>query len=332
MNLDWIKDPKVFQVNTVPPHSDHQFFTDEKGNKNEICLNGQWKFKYLKDIKEVSFDFADTNFDVSHWDTIKVPAHIELSGYDAPKYVNTMYPWDGIENLVPPAIPEKINRFGLYTREILLDESFSSNKSFLRFEGVESALYLWVNGKFIGYSEDTFTPSEFDISEAVVKGVNKISALVVKFCTGSWLEDQDFWRFFGIFRDVKVYNIPKAHVNDLKVNTELRDDFKKGLLKVKLDIIQKNSEKLKIYCDFNNEKKLVNEEFSFEVENLKLWSAEEPNLYDLVIKICDENDKLIEIVKEKVGFRKFELKDKLMLINGKAISFRGVNRHEFNCF
>ncbi len=331
MNLDWIKDPEIFQVNTVTPHSDHQFFIDENENKNEICLNGEWKFKYIKDIKEVNADFADTNYDVSLWDTIKVPAHIELSGYEAPKYVNTMYPWDGIEDLIPPAIPEKINRFGLYSREIVLDNSFKTNQSFIRFEGVESALYLWVNGKFIGYSEDTFTPSEFDISEAVVEGVNKVSALVVKFCTGSWLEDQDFWRFFGIFRDVNVYNVPKAHIYDLKVKTDLSDDFKNGVLSVKLDIIQRNNEKIKIFCDFNKENKVVGNEFTINIENVKLWSAEEPNLYDLCFRIYDENDNLIEVVKEKVGFRRFELKDKLMLINGKPISFRGVNRHEFNC-
>ncbi len=331
MNLEWIKQPEVFQVNTVEPHSDHLFFFDEKENKREICLNGSWKFKYIKNIKEVNFDFASLDFDVEHWDNIKVPAHIELSGYEAPKYVNTMYPWDGIEDLIPPAIPEKLNRFGLYSRNVVLNGDYSENETFIRFEGVESAIYLFVNGKFVGYSEDTFTPSEFNVTEFVTTGVNKISAVVCKFCTGSWLEDQDFWRFFGIFRDVKIYNTPKVHVQDLKIKTNLSDDFKNGTLEVSLDIKNLINESYKVYCNFNGETTEVAENFSVDVSNVALWSAEAPNLYELELKILDNNGYLIEVVKEKVGFRRFELKNKLMLINGKPISFRGVNRHEFSC-
>lgn len=330
MNLEWIKKPEIFEVNTVEPHSDHMFYLDECENKKEILLNGNWKFKYIKDIKEVNFDFTSTDYSVENWDNIKVPAHIELSGYENPKYVNTMYPWDGIEDLLPPQIPEKINRFGLYSKEILIDKEYLENDTYIRFEGVESAIYLYVNGEFVGYSEDTFTPSEFNISKFICDGINKISALVVKFSTASWLEDQDFWRFFGIFRDVKIYNTPKSHIYDMKINTVLSDDFKNGTLDVKLDIIS-NIDKYKIYCLFNGEKREVEAEFTIYVNSVELWSAEEPNLYDLELHITDDNSNIIEVVKEKVGFRRFELKNKLMLINGEPISFRGVNRHEFDC-
>ncbi len=330
MDLNWIKDPLVFQVNTVEPHSDHLFYFDEKETVKEVCLNGNWKFKYIKNIEEVNTEFVNVDYNTSNWDNIKVPAHIELSGYEAPKYVNIMYPWDGIEKLTQPEIPNKINRFGLYTKEVNLDKSYLQNDTFLRFEGVESALFLWVNGEFVGYSEDTFTPSEFDISKHIKEGSNKIAAVVVKFCTGSWLEDQDFWRMFGIFRDVKIYNTPKVHVTDLKVKTGLSDDFKNGQLEVELKVTNKTSEKYSVYCTFNDEKTEVSDKFKIEVKNVDLWSAEAPNLYDLELQIYDKDEKLVEVVKEKVGFRRFELKDKLMLINGKPISFRGVNRHEFN--
>ncbi len=331
MNLDWIRNPEIFQVNTVEPHSDHFFSFDKSGNKHEICLSGNWKFKYIKSINEVNFDFANEEYSVEHWDNIKVPAHIELCGYEAPKYVNTMYPWDGIEDIVPPQIPEKINRFGMYSREVFLSREFCENETFIKFEGVESAIYLYINGEFVGYSEDTFTPTEFNVTNYIKEGCNKISALVVKFCTGSWLEDQDFWRFFGIFRDVKIYSIPKVHVQDLKINTILNDDFCSGSLKVSLDIKANTVDKYKIYCLFNGESKLVDKDFKIDVKDIKLWSAEEPNLYDLTIEIYDMDDYIIEVVKEKVGFRRFELKNKLMLINGEPISFRGVNRHEFSC-
>ncbi len=331
MNLDWIKDPEIFQVNTVEPHSDHLFYLNDREYKEEICLNGNWKFKYIKNIKDVNFDFFSLNYKNEHWDNVKVPAHIELLGYEEPKYVNTMYPWDGIEDLVPPEIPKEINRFGMYSKDVFLSSTYIESESFIRFEGVESAIYLFINGEFIGYSEDSFTPSEFNISEFVKEGYNKISALVVKFCTGSWLEDQDFWRFFGIFRDVKIYSIPKVHIQDLKISTKLNNDFSEGILNVKLNIKNNSNEDYKVYCKFKGEKILVNEEFSIDVEDVLLWSAEEPNLYELELIIYDNCENIIEVVKERVGFRTFEIKDKLMCINGKPISFRGVNRHEFNC-
>ncbi len=332
MNLNWIKDPEVFQVNTVAPHSDHLFYFDENNKTCELSLNGVWKFNYVKNIDEVNTKFSDKDFNAASWDNINVPAHIELSGYDGPKYVNTMYPWDGIESLTPPEIPTKLNRFGMYSKEVFLDENFLGNDTYIRFEGVESAIYLWVNGNFIGYSEDSFTPSEFEVSDYIVEGKNKISALVVKFSTGSWLEDQDFWRFFGIFRDVKIYSTPKVHVYDLKINTILDDAFENGKLNVSLNILNKNNVNYKIHMNFNGKNKIVDNDFSVDVNNVECWSAEYPKLYDLEIKIYDEKECLIEVVKEKVGFRRFELKNKLMLINGKPISFRGVNRHEFNCY
>ncbi len=332
MNIEWIKDPEVFEVNTVAPHSDHKFFIDENNNRREINLNGNWKFKYIKNICDVDFGFADKSYDCDHFDNIKVPAHIELSGYENPKYVNTMYPWDGIEDITEPCIPSILNRFGMYSKNISVDDDFCCNDVFIRFEGVESAIYLFVNGEFIGYSEDTFTPTEFDITKFITPGENKISLLVAKFCTGSWLEDQDFWRFFGIFRDVKIYATPKVHIFDMKIKTEISDDFKVGDLEVTLDIVNKQNIEYDVFYEINAKRTQCSKKFIKKINDIKLWSAEEPNLYELKIFILDKNGQLIELVKQKIGFRRFELKNKLMMINGKAITFHGVNRHEFNCY
>lgn len=328
MNLNYLYDTEIFEVNTVEPHSNHKFYFGEESEFQEINLNGTWKFKYLKNIDEVDFVFSN----VDQWDNIKVPAHIELSGYGEPKYVNVQYPWDGIEKLIPPSIPKEINRFGMYCRYVNLEEDFLQNETYIRFDGVESAMFLFVNDEFVGYSEDTFTPSEFDLTKFLRVGVNKISVLVAKFCTGSWLEDQDFWRFFGIFRDVKIYSIPKVHIYDLDIKPTLTNNHLDGVLNIKLKI--KNFENLdfKIKMKLNEEiYNIEDTDFSCTIKNVSKWSAENPKLYPIEIIIFDEDDNIIEIIKEKIGFRTFELKNKLMLINGKPISFRGVNRHEFSC-
>ncbi|MFV0466686.1 MAG: glycoside hydrolase family 2 TIM barrel-domain containing protein [Lachnospiraceae bacterium] len=318
-------------MNTVEPHSDHDFYFDEKGTKKEISMNGSWKFLYMKDIQDVRNCLEQENLDTGNWDDIKVPAHIELCGYGLPQYVNIMYPWDGTEALIPPQIPQKSNQFGLYTKEIYLDETYTQNECYIRFEGVESAVFLWVNDQFLGYSEDSFTPAEFLISNDIKAGNNKITALVVKFCTGSWLEDQDFWRFFGIFRDVKIYCTPKIHVFDLKITTQIQEDYKSAIVSTKLKIRNRENDLYRIYCKFDHKYVEIEDDTKFEIKGIRLWSAESPNLYDLEIHILDEENKIVEVVKEKIGLRRFELKNKIMHLNNTPISFRGVNRHEFSC-
>ncbi len=328
MDLNYLFDTNIVGINKCTPHSDHKFYFDKNESVKEISLNGEWKFKYLKNIDDVTFDFTHESFDVSEWDNIKVPAHIELCGYEKPKYVNTMYPWDGIEDLLPPQIPTKLNRFGLYSKEVIVADDFMESSTYIRFEGVESCIYLYVNGEFIGYSEDSFTPAEFDISKNLKVGSNKICALVAKFCTGSWLEDQDFWRFFGIFRDVKIYSVPKIHIYDMKIVSLLDSSYTNGILDIDFEV---HSENYRLNVEFNNVCTVLEKNhFHYEISDVNAWSAENPYLYDLEVSVTDSEGNVVEIVKEKIGFRTFELKDKLMLINGKPITFNGVNRHEFS--
>ncbi len=341
MDLKWLQDPEIFLVNGVEPHSDHKFYLGENENeKHLINLMGEWKFKYVENINDVNLDFVKQDFDVTKWDNIKVPAHIELCGYGKPKYVNTMYPWDGLENIKPPSIPEEINKFGLYCKTVNIEENYMQQKTFIQFDGVEVAYYLWVNGKFVGYSEDSFTPTAFDITNFLSSGENKISVLVAKFSTASWLEDQDFWRFFGIFRDVKIYTTPKVHIFDMDIKPTVKNNYVDGKLNINFKMINelKNNYSLNIsVINKNNEMvhthKIDSENdyvtYEKEIKNIDLWSAEKPYLYKIKIEVVVNNE-VIETVVNNFGFREFKLINNIMCINGKRIVFKGVNRHEFS--
>ena len=337
-----LQDSRTFEVNRSKAHSDHYF---EGYNTFKYSLNGAWKFSYSDNLENVEKDFYKEDFDVNEWDDIKVPGHIQMQGYDRPQYVNTIYPWDGCEDVLVGQVPKEFNPVGSYVKFINLTEYDlkDNNKIYLSFQGVESSFTLYINGEFIGYSEDTFTPSEFEVSRFLKVGVNKIAVQVYKWCAGSWLEDQDFWRFSGIFRDVFIYSTPKIHVYDLKAITEIDDNYKNGILKAEL-LLNGNSEVIVEYellgkdseVIINGKKdniSIINERtvnLEIKVENINLWSAESPFLYTLKISIIKERE-IVETVLQKVGFRRFELKDGIMQLNGKRIVFNGVNRHEFNC-
>lgn len=349
-SLDWLENPEIFRINRINAHSDHLFYE----NIEEIylgynmplrqSLNGKWRFSYAKNPDRREKDFYKDDYDCSTFDYINVPGHIQMQGYDRCQYINTMYPWDGVDELRPPYISKENNPVGSYVKYFKVKEELKNKKIFISFQGVETAFYVWVNGEFVGYSEDTFTPSEFDITNYIKENEeNKLAVEVYKRSSASWIEDQDFWRFSGIFRDVYLYGVPKIHIRDLFVKSTLDESYKNGELKIDLDFILDNEEefKLKSYLkdragntvyDFGE---IVSRDNKIDtlkttINNVEHWSAENPYLYTLYIEVLDKEGNLIEVVPQKLGFRTFEMKNNIMHINGKRIVFKGVNRHEFS--
>lgn len=343
-DLGWLSDPEVFGVNRIKAHSDHNYFVE--GDNLRQYINGVWKFTYSENPKKRAEDFYKTDVDISGFDDITVPGHIQLQGYGEIKYVNCMYPWDAIEDIIPPQVPEESNPVGGYVRDVEIDERLKGKRIFISFQGVESAFYLYVNDKFVGYSEDSFTPAEFEITQFLNDGKNRIGVEVFQRSTGAWLEDQDFWRFSGIFRDVYLYAVPDIHVRDLFIHTNVDDEYIDAAVTIDADIMIKDDDRDRvescsvdvIMSDAEGNEVIsikdmtVKEAFDSEliIKNAKLWSAEIPYLYELKI-ILKENGNELETIIQKVGIRRFEIKDKVMLINGRRIELNGVNRHEFNC-
>lgn len=339
-SLSMLEDTSVFALNTIEPHTTMDILEDEFNKK--ISLDGDWKFNYCENPKSVDWDFIKKDFDCKNWRNITVPSEIQLEGYDKPQYVNRMYPWDGVEDIHYPEIPKLFNPVAQYVKYIDIDNP--ENRTFISFQGVETGFALFVNGRFIGYSEDSYTPADFELTGFLVKGENKIAVAVFKFCTGSWLEDQDFFRMSGIVREVFIYTTPKTRVRDFyfktdvnpeecsaKVNLEVLIENEKGGY-----IIEGNSLECEILDSFKtsvyqnevkaNERTLL----EFSLNNLKLWSAEKPNLYTLKLTLLDDNGNTLESIEKTVGFRRTEIKDGIFYINGKRLVIFGVNRHEFS--
>lgn len=347
-DINWLSDVNVFAVNRLKAHSDHSYYEslEEAKNANPMpmrCgLNGNWKFYYSNNTETRPEKFYQLDFNCTSWGDIQVPGHIQLQGYGKPQYVNTMYPWDGVQSIRPPEVPKDVNPVGSYVGYFDLPENMRDRPVFISFQGVESAFFVWLNGEFVGYSEDSFTPAEFDLTPYLRDYENKLAVEVYQRSTGSWLEDQDFWRFSGIFRDVYLYTIPEIHVSDIRVETDLNSTFTKGILS--LDLALFNLDHLgKIIGELydaagtliatTTEKEGANGKRSLtcSVESPKLWSAENPYLYKLYIQVFHKDGRLVEVVPQTIGFRKFEIVDKVMKLNGERIVFKGVNRHEFHC-
>lgn len=351
--FDKIKDPTFYKENRIPAHSDHVVYKNETEAKRQesgyrMSLDGSWKFFYAKNPSLVPQNFYRADYDCHDWDVIRVPAHLQMEGYDAPMYVNTQYPWDGHEELKPGQIPERFNPVGCYVKYFEVPASMKGEKVCISFQGVESGMALWCNGQYVGYSEDTFTPSEFELTPYLVEGENKLALTVYKWTSGSWVEDQDFFRFSGIYRSVYLYAVPSAHVQDMKIETLLDDEYQDAVLSVQLKVVGKG----KIYATlWDGASSLAEEEIAFDtstdlfeadsnpssmlhlewdVESPILWSAEDPYLYSLTLLVEDEAGNMVEVIPYQVGFRRFEMKDGLMCLNGKRIVFKGVNRHEFS--
>ena len=335
-----VKDSTYFKDGRMEAHSDHICYRDEmetaeKETSFRYSLNGIWKFHYARNYGSTVQGFENTDYSCRDWDDIRVPAHIQMEGYDAPQYANVQYPWEGHEDIHPGEIPEHFNPVASYVKYFEVPETMQGKRLFISFQGAESGIALWLNGQFVGYSEDSFTPSEFELTEYVKEGENKLAAQVFKWTASSWCEDQDFFRFSGIYRDVYLYIVPEVHVYDLQIRAVPTEDLTEAALEIRTNTWGKGKAKVILVKDgtevINEEKPLDGEEiYSWTVKNPVLWSAEDPQLYDLTIEVYDEAGNLQEVIPQKAGFRRFEMKDGIMTLNGKRIVFKGVNRHEFS--
>ena len=339
-NYSMVKDPTYFKDGRIEAHSDHICYRNEmeaaeKETSFRHSLNGIWKFHYARNYGSTVQGFENTDYSCRDWDDIRVPAHIQMEGYDAPQYANVQYPWEGHEDIHPGEIPEHFNPVASYVKYFEVPEIMQGKRLFISFQGAESGIVLWLNGQFVGYSEDSFTPSEFELTEYVKEGENKLAAQVFKWTASSWCEDQDFFRFSGIYRDVYLYTVPEVHVYDLQIRAIPTEDLTEAALEIRTNTWGKGKAKIVLTKSgtevFNEEKPLDGEEiYSWTIKNPVLWSAEDPQLYDLTIEVYDEAGNLQEVIPQKVGFRRFEMKDGIMTLNGKRIVFKGVNRHEFS--
>lgn len=346
-----IHDPKFFKENCMSAHSDHISYADEKEAEEKkssfrLPLDGIWKFHYAKNYAQAVTGFEAEDFDCKCWDDIRVPAHIQMEGYDIPQYVNIQYPWDGREDVWRDTVPSEFNPVASYVKYFTLPEGFMKNGLYISFQGVESGFALWLNGQYVGYSEDSFTPSEFDLTPYVKEGENKLAVQVFKWTSSSWCEDQDFYRFSGIFRSVYLYTMPKVHVYDLKVQPVLDETLinadllvtmqMRGIGRARFTLTGSKDysvlEEKEQQFIFFEELPVSEGEVHFEkqVNKPELWSAEIPNLYTLTIECFDTDGERSEVICQKIGFRRFEMKDSIMTLNGKRIVFKGVNRHEFS--
>ncbi len=346
---EWQSNPEIVGINKLPQHSTlmpYESFKEAAGcNRYESSrcklLNGKWKFKLYRNYAYKPTDFSQPHYDSHNWDSIQVPGSWTMQGYDRNQYCNVRYPWEGSEDICPPNAPTSNNPVGCYLKRIHINQSLLSKRVVLCFEGVESAFYLYVNGERIGYSESTFNRSEFDISKYLVEGSNVIGVEVYRWCTGSWLECQDMWRMAGIFRDVYIYTTEREYIRDFVIKAEPNETFKDGYFDVlvktngayeslSIDMTILDADGVTVALDSRYAEEDSVTSLKSIVTNAKLWSAEKPNLYTLVLTL-KSNGTPIEYISAKFGFRKIEIKNGIILFNGKRIVFKGTNRHEFDC-
>ena len=290
-----VKDGSLYSENTLPPRSAHRFYASEAEFRNRTTglsesLNGYWKFSYAKNYESAVRGFESPAYDCRKWAEIRVPASIQLERYDRPMYTNIQYPWDGREAILPGEIPTIYNPVASYVKYFELPARMSGGPVFLSFGGVESAYAVWLNGMYVGYKTDSFTGAAFDVSDSVREGENKLAVQVFKWSAGSWLEDQDFFRLSGIFRDVTLYTVPKLHVDDIEIRTSLADDYRSGLVRVRLKIrgaaeiagtaeVVLSRKRFTVLSEVRPAEAAT--EFRIPIEKPRLWSAETPNLYEL---------------------------------------------------
>ena len=364
MNADmkWLDNPEVFKVNQLEAHSDHCYYldySDMKKEKNPLLqsLNGQWEFAYSKNVMERPVDFYKETFDASGFDKIMVPGHIELAGYDKIRYINTMYPWEGKEyhrgaySMEATGAEEgmfseaQYNPVGSYIKYFDLDKNMCGKRIHICFEGVEEAMYLWLNGQFIGYAEDSFTPSEFDLTPYIKEKGNVLAVQVHKMSTAAFLEDQDFFRFFGIFRNVTLKAIPDVHLEDVWFKPVLNQDNESGSVSVSMKVSATDSQNVTagfILKDreenilvekplqLNKENNHLEGTICVNLESVRLWDNHNPYLYHAYVELKAEDGSLAEVIPYDIGFRRIEIIDKVVYLNGKRLVITGVNRHEWN--
>ena len=364
MNADmkWLDNPEVFKVNQLEAHSDHCYYldySDMKKEKNPLLqsLNGQWEFAYSKNVMERPVDFYKETFDASGFDKIMVPGHIELAGYDKIRYINTMYPWEGKEyhrgaySMEATGAEEgmfseaQYNPVGSYIKYFDLDKNMCGKRIHICFEGVEEAMYLWLNGQFIGYAEDSFTPSEFDLTPYIKEKGNVLAVQVHKMSTAAFLEDQDFFRFFGIFRNVTLKAIPDVHLEDVWFKPVLNQDNESGSVSVSMKVSATDSQNVTAgfilkdreenilvekSLQLNKENNHLEGTICVDLESVRLWDNHNPYLYHAYVELKAEDGSLAEVIPYDIGFRRIEIIDKVVYLNGKRLVITGVNRHEWN--
>ena len=334
-------DPAVFAENRLPAHSDHIAYRNEEelaaGESSlRLCLDGVWMFHYAANLSAAPEGFWKEGADLSGWDTIRVPAHIQMEGYDKPAYVNTQYPWDALEELRPGQVPGFFNPVADYVTEFELPERFRGMQVNLSFQGVESGFACWLNGKYLGYCEDSFTPSDFCLDEALREGRNRLAVRVFKWTPGSWFEDQDFFRFSGIYRSVYLYALPETALLDLKAKSEISEDYSLGTVQVEAKMRGEGKLRLRLrragreLCAAEADIRDGAAKAALTVDSPALWSAEDPALYTLHVTVLDSAGNSTQVLEQELGFRRFEMKGNLMCLNGKRIVFKGVDRHDFS--
>ncbi len=343
---EW-EDPKTFAVNKRLPHANRIFFLDHKtlNDYNYQSLNGEWDFKYLPNHNTYQQEFYRKNFSIADWDQITVPSNWQLEGYDKPHYTNVNYPFP----VDPPKVPSE-NPAGLYRKKFYLSSDLEAEQNIIRFEGVDSAFYLWLNGKYLGYSQGSRLAAEFDLSEYLNYGGENILAVkVIKWSDGSYLEDQDMWWLSGIYRDVYLYSQPFFQIEDFKIESDFKRKQALGVLnchfqvlsyqdyipvgaKIKVELYDQGLKAAEetIKLSEIKKKRLKNFKTNLEITEAKAWSAENTYLYQLEIKLLNSKDEIIQTIRQKTAFRTVEIKKAQLLVNGKPVMIRGVNRHDFD--
>ena len=361
--IKWLDNPEIFRVNQLDAHSDHSYYMDyadmgKTDNPLSQSLNGQWEFAFSKNAASRPVNFYEEGFDASDFDKIMVPGHIELAGYDKIRYINTMYPWEGKEyhrgaySLDSTGAEEgmfseaRYNPVGSYLKHFDLKPTMLGKRIRICFEGVEEAMYLWINGQFVGYAEDSFTPSEFDLTPYIREKNNILAVQVHKMSTAAFLEDQDFFRFFGIFRNVTLKAVPDVHMEDVWFKPVLNPDNEHGSVAVSMKVSARKQ--VTVHAHFvlrDREGNVVAEnsvplqglngnltgEIYTDVGAIHSWDNHHPYLYQATIALKNaENGELLELVPYDIGFRRVEIIDKVIYLNGKRLVITGVNRHEWS--
>ncbi|WP_289053050.1 glycoside hydrolase family 2 TIM barrel-domain containing protein [Carboxylicivirga marina] len=342
---DW-EDSNVFAINMLAPHAifyvydnpDDAFAKGWQGSDRYQSLNGTWKFNWSVAPTKRPKNFYQPNYDVSNWDNMKVPANIELQGYSAPIYTDVPYPFEPN----PPFVPVDHNPVGSYKRKFTIPQSWDRQHIIIHFGAVNSAMYLWVNGQKVGYGEGSKTPMEFDITEYLQKGENDLAVELYRFCSGSYLEDQDMWKMSGIERDVYLVARTPNHMRDFFVHAGLNNNYTDGTLNVDVELNRTNKEKLQVHMELfdgntlvasgkqvvKGTQKQINLSLEQVIPNVKKWTAETPNLYSLRLTLYDAKRNALESTVRRIGFRTSEIKNRQLLVNGQPVTIRGVNRHE----
>lgn len=366
-DLAWLDDPEVFRVGQIKAHSDHHFFDGEETYQKQEeslcqCLNGTWQFAWSKNPAGRPADFYREDADVSGFGTIQVPGHMELAGFDRIHYINTMYPWEGHEYRRPAKTgfgeqkgqfsEAEYNPVGSYRCVFDLKPALRNRRVCISFAGVEKAMYVWLNGHFVGYAEDSFTPSDFDLTPWIREKGNVLAVEVYKHSTASYLEDQDFFRFSGIFRNVVLYAKPELHVEDLWAKPVLETDGKTGSFSMELTvsardvaadktgqlgsvswrIVKKGTDDIRGAGTVLIEggKEIHIQIPSQTIPDVRPWSHEDPFLYLLEIRVKNVRGEIVEIVPYEIGFRRIAMDHGIMTLNGKRLILHGVNRHEWS--